>query len=135
MKQRLGFLFGMMIWGTAWAQPPVSASAQAREQALATVLRCPVCQNQNLADSNADLARDLRREIAQQIALGRTDDEIRAFMVQRYGDFVLYEPPVDARTVALWVAPFAMLGAAAGALVWQTRQRRRRPLAAGEDAA
>lgn len=100
----------------------LSASAasddSARVQALATELRCPVCQNQNLTDSNSDLARDLRREIARQVSAGRSDAEIRQFMVERYGDYVLYDPPVASHTLLLWSAP-ALLLLGAGGLAWR----------------
>ena len=93
-----------------------------RVHALATELRCPVCQNQNLADSNADLAVDLRREIARQVAAGRNDEEIRRFMVERYGHYVLYDPPWTAHTALLWSAP-ALLLAGAGLLAWRRLRR------------
>ncbi|HSW84801.1 MAG TPA: cytochrome c-type biogenesis protein, partial [Usitatibacter sp.] len=70
---------------------------------LAEELRCLVCQNQTIADSTAPLALDLRNQIRAQVAQGRTDDEIRAYMVARYGDFVLYRPPLKATTVMLWL--------------------------------
>jgi cytochrome c-type biogenesis protein CcmH len=72
-------------------------------------LRCLVCQNQNLADSNADLAKDLRARTYQMISAGSTDDEIAEFMTARYGDFVLYRPPLRLRTALLWLGPFAIL--------------------------
>ena len=72
---------------------------------LAEELRCLVCQNQTIADSNAELALDLRRQIREQIAAGKTDDEIVDYMVARYGDFVLYQPPVKATTLLLWAGP------------------------------
>jgi cytochrome c-type biogenesis protein CcmH len=81
---------------------------------LAEQLRCLVCQNQTIADSNASLAVDLRQQIRAQIADGRSDDEIRRYMVERYGDFVLYKPPVNAATVLLWFGPLALL---AGGLI------------------
>ncbi|MBC5784106.1 cytochrome c-type biogenesis protein CcmH [Ramlibacter sp. USB13] len=99
-----------------------------RVHALATELRCPVCQNQNLADSNADLAVDLRREIARQVAAGRQDEEIRRFMVERYGHYVLYDPPWTAHTALLWCAPALLL--AVGGLVAWLRLRRREEQAA-----
>ena len=105
------------------ASPP--AWSTDRVHALATELRCPVCQNQNLADSNADLAVDLRGEIAKQVAAGRTDDEIRSFMVDRYGHYVLYDPPWATHTWLLWLAPGLLL-AGAGGLAWR-RLRSERP--------
>jgi cytochrome c-type biogenesis protein CcmH len=74
-----------------------------------------VCQNQTLADSNADLAEDLRNEIRSQIRQNKNDDEIRAYLVARYGDFVLYKPPLKSTTWLLWFGPFGLLGA--GALI------------------
>lgn len=107
---------------------PAWAAAD-RLHALATELRCPVCQNQTLADSNADLARDLKTEIARQIEQGRSDEQIRAFMVQRYGEFVLYEPPMRADTTLLWAGPFALLALGAVALGWRLRRLHHRPQA------
>src|SRR5918995_2913228 len=76
-----------------------------RVTALADELRCLVCQNQTLADSNAPLAVDLRNQIREQLARGASEREVRDFMVARYGDFVLYKPPLKASTVALWFGP------------------------------
>ncbi|HEU0225094.1 MAG TPA: cytochrome c-type biogenesis protein [Steroidobacteraceae bacterium] len=82
---------------------------QQRYERLIRELRCLVCQNQSIADSNATLASDLRREVRDMIESGRGDDEIRAFMTERYGDFVLYEPPMAPRTWLLWLAPALLL--------------------------
>src|SRR5436305_13072664 len=82
------------------------AAVEGRLKDLAEELRCLVCQNQTIADSNAPLALDLRNQIRTQIAQGRSDDEIRSYMVERYGDFVLYKPPFKATTAILWLAPF-----------------------------
>ena len=83
--------------------------AEKRLQALSRELRCLVCQNETIADSNAKLAVDLRREIRGMIQEGRSDNEILEFMVTRYGDFVLYRPPVKAITLLLWGGPIALL--------------------------
>ena len=80
-----------------------------RFKELVKDLRCTVCQNQNLADSHASLAVDLRREILKMMHSGKTDQEIMDFLVARYGDFVLYNPPFKATTYALWIIPFAAL--------------------------
>jgi cytochrome c-type biogenesis protein CcmH len=80
--------------------------------ALAAQLRCLVCQNQSIAESDAELAVDLRRQINEQISAGRTDREIVSFMTDRYGDFVLYRPPFNAQTLLLWLGP-ALLALAA----------------------
>jgi cytochrome c-type biogenesis protein CcmH len=100
--------------------------AAARAVQLANELRCLVCQNQSLAESNADLAVDLRRQIREQIAAGRSDPEIVNFMVARYGDFVLYRPPFKATTLLLWLGPALLVAAGFVILGWQLRARRRR---------
>jgi len=82
---------------------------QDRFDKLTKELRCLVCQNQNLADSDAQLAHDLRREVYELLQTGRNDDEIKQFLVDRYGDFVLYRPPVQTNTYLLWLAPLALL--------------------------
>lgn len=103
------------------AEDPV---AEARLKHLAVELRCLVCQNQTLADSNAPLAEDLRREVREMIAKNMSDQEITDFLVQRYGDFVLYRPPVKATTTLLWIGPFLLLVGGAIALVTALRRRR-----------
>ncbi|MEO8676513.1 MAG: cytochrome c-type biogenesis protein [Casimicrobiaceae bacterium] len=102
---------------------PVKAK---RAVKLADKLRCLVCQNQTIADSNAELANDLRGQIREQIAGGRTDDEILTYMVDRYGDFVLYDPPFKATTVLLWAGPALLL---LGGLFILLRNLRRQPAA------
>lgn len=92
-------------------------------------LRCLVCQNQTLADSNAELAADLRREVRELAVSGKSDEEIKAYLVARYGDFVLYDPPVEPLTWMLWFGPFALL--VVGGTVWWIVLRRRERLAAG----
>ena len=82
---------------------------QARYEEIGRELRCLVCQNQTIADSNATLAQDLRREVREMIAAGKTDDEIRTFMVDRYGDFVLYKPRLTPVNYLLWAAPLLLL--------------------------
>jgi len=111
--------------------------AEKRLQHLSEELRCLVCQNQNIADSNAELAQDLRREIRGMIQAGKTDKEIIDFMVTRYGDFVLYRPPVKGITLLLWGGPIALLLLGLFALQRYLRQRARRmaddrPLSAAE---
>lgn len=91
---------------------------------LAEQLRCLVCQNQSIADSNAELAVDLRRQINEQIAQGRSDGEIVDFMVQRYGEFVLYRPPFNAVTLLLWLGPALLFAAGLAALIYSVRRRR-----------
>lgn len=101
---------------------------QQRYETLNRELRCLVCQNQTIADSNATLAVDLRREVKEMIAAGKSDDEIRAFMTQRYGDFVLYSPPLTARTYLLWAAPALLLAIALFSVFAIVRKRARQPI-------
>jgi len=98
---------------------------QDRYEKLLHELRCLVCQNETIADSNATLAADLRQELRDMMKAGKTDAEIRAFLTERYGDFVLYMPPVTPRTWLLWAAPALLLfgGAAIAALVVVRRAR------------
>jgi len=98
--------------------------AAARAVHLANELRCLVCQNQSIAESNAELAVDLRRQIREQIAGGRSDREIVDFMVARYGDFVLYRPPWKLSTLLLWLGPLLLVAAGIVVLARQLRARR-----------
>lgn len=107
---------------------------EARLRTLQEKLRCLVCQNQTLADSNAELAGDLRRELREQVKSGRSDGEILDFMVARYGDFVLYEPRFKASTALLWVGPFALLALALLTLAVMARRRRNAATGSGPEA-
>ncbi len=125
--RRLAFalmFFAGLAFGQASEVEHPDAAVEARLKGLADELRCLVCQNQTIADSNASLALDLRNEIREQIARGRSDDDIRAYMVERYGDFVLYRPPLKATTVLLWIGPFVLLALGAGILFMMVRKRR-----------
>jgi cytochrome c-type biogenesis protein CcmH len=95
-----------------------------RVNALATELRCLVCQNQTLADSNAPLAVDLRNQIREQIKAGKSEQDVLDFMVARYGDFVLYRPPFKGSTLVLWAGPFLILLGGAWLLARRIRGRR-----------
>jgi len=105
----------------------------ARLKSLETQLRCLVCQNQTLAESEAPLAADLRNEVRELAQSGKSDDDIRAYLVARYGDFVLYKPPVKPVTYLLWFGPFLLL--AGGLAVWLLvlRQRGRMKRQENED--
>lgn len=92
---------------------------------LAEELRCLVCQNESLASSHAELAEDLRREVRELMRKGMSDQEIKDYLVARYGDFVLYEPPMKSSTLLLWIGPFALLIGGLGVLVFQVRGRRK----------
>ena len=109
-----------------------SEEEQLRFNELATELRCLVCQNQNLADSDATLAHDLRQEVFEMMQDGLDDDQIKQFLVDRYGDFVLYKPPVKANTLVLWAGPAILL--LAGALAVFLSIRRRNSMLAGPGA-
>ncbi len=93
---------------------------------LTQELRCLVCQNQNLADSDAQLAHDLRAEVHEMLMAGKSNDEIKLFMVERYGDFVLYRPPVQQNTYLLWLAPLGLL--LIGALILRVNVKKRAAL-------
>ena len=96
----------------------------ARAVKIAEKLRCLVCQNQTIADSNAELANDLRGQVRELIAAGKSDDQILAYMVTRYGDFVLYDPPFKLTTTLLWAGP-ALLVVVGGAILFLNLRRRR----------
>jgi cytochrome c-type biogenesis protein CcmH len=100
------------------------AVAASRAVKLSEQLRCLVCQNQTIADSSAELAQDLRQQVREQIAAGKTDAEIIDFMTSRYGDFVLYRPPVKAQTMILWAGPGLLLIVGFGVLLSVLRKRR-----------
>jgi len=117
--------------GTYNPDTPADPATESRLKQLSLELRCLVCQNQTIADSNADLAVDLRREVRSQILAGKTDKEIKDYLVARYGDFVLYKPPVQSNTSLLWFGPFGLL--LIGAVVWFVMVRKR-PAAAVADA-
>jgi len=102
---------------------PADEALDARLKVLELQLRCLVCQNQTLADSDAPLAADLRREVRELAVAGKSDDDIRRFLTARYGDFVLYDPPVQRNTWLLWFGPFLLL--AIGAAIWWRMGRRR----------
>ena len=101
-----------------------SPELELRYHQLSQELRCPKCQNQNIADSNAPIARDLRVVLYEQLEQGATDEEILAFMVARYGEFVRYRPGVDRNTLLLWAAPGVLLTLGAAGLLFHFRQRR-----------
>jgi len=126
------FALALCVPGLAFGQAAEiakpDAAVEARLKGLAEELRCLVCQNQTIADSNAPLALDLRNQIRQQIAAGRDDAQIRAYMVERYGDFVLYRPPFKATTAVLWLGPMLLI--VIGAVVFLLVVRKRRGVSA-----
>ena len=96
-----------------------------RFQHLTAQLRCPMCQNETLADSNAPIARDLRHEVFRLMQAGRTDEQIKQYLVARYSDYVLYDPPVNPTTWVLWFGPLLILLAGAAVVVVTVRKRSR----------
>jgi cytochrome c-type biogenesis protein CcmH len=98
-------------------------SQEARAQSLDLEIRCVQCENEPIAQSTAEIAADMRALVRERIAAGDSDEDIRAFFRQRYGDFVLFRPPFDARTWALWAAPL-LLGGAGLLAIWANRRRR-----------
>jgi cytochrome c-type biogenesis protein CcmH len=137
---RLMFAMTVLIWalgpGGVAAQAPAESKAaplsadpvlEARVLKIAEELRCLVCQNETIAASQADLAKDLRQQIREQLGEGRTQAQILEFMSQRYGDFVLYRPPLQLSTLLLWGGPFVLL--LLGAIVLVLHIRRRDPQA------
>jgi len=121
-------------------EPLSTPQLQARYKHMIAELRCPKCQNQNLADSNSPIAADLRREVRHLLEQGHSDPEITEFLVSRYGDFVLYRPPVQRNTLTLWLAPAVLLAIGLVVTVAVIRRQRRSaapaaaaPLAEGDD--
>ncbi|HYE36225.1 cytochrome c-type biogenesis protein [Methylocaldum sp.] len=124
MRRLLPFLFALPLTAQAieirhFDDP----DKQQRYERLIEELRCLVCQNQSLADSDADLAQDLRDEVYTIIQSGKNEEEAVKFLTDRYGDFVLYRPPFKVTTALLWIGPFLLL-AAGGALLWRQVKRR-----------
>ena len=126
MNKIATFFILALIWSGAQAIDPRSfdnPEDEARYQELIEELRCLVCQNQNIADSSAPLAKDLRSQVLEMINAGNSDAQIRTFMTDRYGDFVLYSPPVKSSTWVLWFGPAAML---LGSMIFLVMTLRRR---------
>lgn len=122
----------ILLLAVAAAAPVLAAAPQsfddpekqARYDSMLHEMRCLVCRNESLAESPAELARDLRREVARLIREDKSDAEVRAFLVERYGEYVLYRPPLHAGTVALWLGPFViLLLALAGVAVYLRRRQ------------
>lgn len=120
---RAGAVWWLALFSIGVLAATTDAALDARLKKLDEELRCLVCQNQSLADSNAPLAQDLRREVRSLADAGKSDAQIKEFLVARYGDFVLYKPPVKGTTWLLWFGPFVLL--AGGAVVWWSVSRRR----------
>lgn len=129
----LALALAISATAVAWAVEPgerlADPALEARARALGEQFRCLVCQNQSIDDSNADLAHDLRVLIRERIAAGDNDRQVIQFMVSRYGDFILLNPPMKPATYVLWLAPFALPIAGLGAVIlyWRRRSRETSP--------
>ncbi|HZX30471.1 MAG TPA: cytochrome c-type biogenesis protein [Rhodocyclaceae bacterium] len=141
MVRKLFFILWLVFAGLAHAGEAAPAAEdpalEARVQKLSEELRCLVCQNQNLADSHAELAADLKNQVREMLKRGQSEKEVIDFMVQRYGDFVLYRPPVKSTTWLLWGGPFALFAGGLGMLFVKLNRRRKTaaaPLSAEERA-
>lgn len=120
-----------LMAGAALAEPPPApdrplpdAAQEARARALFGDIRCVVCQHESIADSPAGIAADMRRLVREEIAAGKTDLAVRQDLVRRYGDYILFQPPVRAGTWLLWFGPFALVLGAGAVFVWRSRRRR-----------
>lgn len=128
----------ILAWATLGAALAVTPdemlkdpALEARARVLSTGLRCMVCQNQSIDDSDADLAHDIRVLLRERLAAGDSNEAVINFLVARYGDFILLKPPVNAKTILLWAIPFATLALGGVAIVIASRRRRRAaPIAA-----
>lgn len=147
MKRRYTSLIQVYCWLKVWlwagiltflslsAYAAISAyefqepAQEQRFRSLVAELRCPKCQNQNIADSNAPLAQDLRQRVFEMVKAGQSNDEITQFMVTRYGDFITYRPPLKPTTWVLWFGPFVIMGIVASLLILWIRRRGQQPAA------
>ena len=123
----------MLCCMTVCARAQPESEVDQRLRRLTENLRCLVCQNETLADSNADLAADLRHEIREMMVKGASDEQVIAFLTQRYGDFVLYRPPLKTSTALLWFGPALLLAGAAMVLVVSIRRHNRQALEQQDD--
>ena len=131
--KRIALVTALLFVGmhVAFAIDPLPFKDRAEEvrfQNLTRQLRCLVCQNQDLADSEADLARDLRRQVFQMMQEGKTDNQIKQYLVSRYNNFVLYDPPLQTGTWLLWFGPFAFLALGTFVVTRIARKRANAPL-------
>lgn len=132
MRKVLALAFCLLVSGVGWARQAAPAAEdpqlEQRVMALAAELRCLVCQNQSIAESNADLAKDMRQQIREKLARGESEADVVAYLTARYGDFVLWRPPFKPTTLLLWLGPALLIGV--GLIAFLRRLARER--AAGE---
>jgi cytochrome c-type biogenesis protein CcmH len=123
-------LAAVMVWGAQlYAQSTPDPTLEARVKALSSELRCLVCQNQTVEDSTAPVAIDMKNQVRSQLSAGKSEAEVKQYMTDRFGDFVLYKPPLKATTIVLWAGPFIALAFAGGLLVRRLRGRSSAPIA------
>ena len=138
MRYFIHFVIGLLLIQTPFAES-IEASdfetieQQSRYTQLIENIRCPVCQGQSIGGSNSDLAKDLREKVREMILDSQTDSEIYSFMVERYGDFVVYKPPVNTKTYFLWFAPVLVLMISLLYLFRSTRENKEKTLNASSD--
>ena len=133
MARRIGLIAAWLLVALALAAAPLHAvepdellsdpALEKRARALSAELRCLVCQNQSIDDSNAPLAKDLRLLVRERLKQGDSDSDVRSYVVARYGEFVLLRPPLGASTILLWLTPLLLLGATAVLVGWRLRTR------------
>ena len=125
----------LLLTGPAWSAPAPGGfsnpAMEARARHLQRELRCLVCQGESIDESGADLAADLRHLVRRLMAEGKSDAQIKAYLVARYGDFILMQPPVQSNTWLLWLAPFLALAGAGGIAAWTIRKAKNRLDSAG----
>ena len=138
MRYFIHFVIGLLLIQTPFAES-IEASdfetieQQSRYTQLIENIRCPVCQGQSIGGSNSDLAKDLREKVREMILDSKTDSEIYSFMVERYGDFVVYKPPVNTKTYFLWFAPVLVLMISLLYLFRSTREKKEKIVHASSD--
>jgi cytochrome c-type biogenesis protein CcmH len=132
---RLALIIALCAAGPATAAPTLDdhgqiedPALQARFEGITKELRCLVCQNESIADSNVELASDLRRQVREMLVAGKSDDAIFEFMTDRYGEFIRFSPPVERKTLLIWGAPFIALVLGTGIIIRIVRRRSRMPL-------
>jgi len=122
-----GLIFALLLQAQADTPLP-NGGEEARAQSLMREIRCVVCENEPVSQSMADIAIDMRRTIRNQIQQGKSDDEVRGFFRERYGNYVLFRPPIDGAGILLWVFPFLLLLGAGGAIAFRMFRHRHRDL-------
>jgi cytochrome c-type biogenesis protein CcmH len=127
MPRELLFALCLLLATASHAAATPAQEVDERVEAVSHQLRCLVCQNQTIAESNADLAVDLRRQVRELLAEGKSEEQVLAYMTDRYGDFVVYRPPLRSSTLLLWFGPVVLLLAGAAGLAWQIRRMRPAP--------